>query len=348
MAASNDLPEMFSFESGKPLELLAGHGFVLDLEQAFKELGLYDQLNPTAVKLLKSMVGGKGLYALPLEMNLEGFWYNKKMFRELGIREPRTWDELLRAAETLHGNGIQPFATAGSLKWPITRLINSYVVREYGYDVMQRVSRGEMSVLEPGFVEAARIVQELGLKGYLGDEVNIVDLNGATSLFLQGKAAIYYSGSWSLRDFNDKAQNRIGTEEIGFFNVPLVPGGKGTFDDWMLNAGLTTSFSAAAYDDTMKDWMKHVFGEYGNKAPSQMGFLTGFQVDETPAALPLLTQMVQRKMNEVKNGVLWFEALFGPEAQTVAWNNAQLLISNERYTPEMYMRDLQAALESRQ
>src|SRR5690606_33849869 len=148
---------------------------------------------------------------------------------------------------------------------------------------------------------------------------NTVDLNGAASLFLQGKAAIYYSGSWSLRDFNDPAQNRIGADAIGFFNVPLVPGGKGTLDDWMLNAGLATSFSAAAFDDTMKDWMKNVFGEYGNKATSQMGFLTGFQVEETTAALPPLTQMVQRKLDEVKNGVLWFEALFGPEAQTVAW-----------------------------
>ncbi|TYP73142.1 ABC transporter substrate-binding protein [Paenibacillus methanolicus] len=344
LAASNDLPELFSFESGKPLEVLADNGFVLDIEQAFKELGLYEKLNPAAVKLLKSMVGGKGLYALPLEMNIEGFWYNKALFAEYGLGEPRTWDEMLEAAALFKENGIQPFSVAGTVKWPITRLINGYVIRLYGYDVMQRVASGELQVTDPGFVEAASVVQRMGLNGYLGDDVNTTDLNTAASLFLQGKAAMYYSGSWSLRDFNDPSQNKIGADQIGFFNIPLVEGGAGTLDDWLMNAGLTTSFSADAYNDNMKDWMKHVFSNYGDKAMNEMGFLTGFQVDRLPASMPPLTQMVQEKIGGVKNGVLWFEALFTPAAQKTAWDNAQLLVANRDYTPEMYMKELHEAL----
>lgn len=344
LAASNDLPEMFAFESGKPLEVLADNGFVLDLEQAFKELGLYEELNPTAVKLMKSMVGGKGLYALPLEMNLEGFWYNKGLFARYGLREPRTWNEMLEAAAVFKAGGIQPFSVAGTVKWPITRLINGYVIRLYGYDAMQRVAKGELKVTDPGFIKAASVVQSMGLKGYLGDNVNMTDLNSAASLFLQGKAAMYYSGSWSLRDFNDPAQNKIGADQIGFFNIPLVEGGVGTMNDWLLNAGLTTSFSADAYTDKMRDWMKHVFSSYGDKAMNEMGFLTGFKVDNMPASIPPLTQLVQEKISGVKNGALWFEALFTPAAQKAAWDNAQLLVANGDYTPEMYMKELQEAL----
>ncbi|MFD2329586.1 ABC transporter substrate-binding protein [Cohnella sp. GCM10020058] len=345
LAASNDLPELFTYESGKPLQQLSEHGFVLDIEQAFGELGLSDELNPTAVKLLKSMTGGKGLYALPLEINIEGFWYNKSLFEENGIQVPETWDELLQAAEALQQAGVQPFAVAGSQKWTLTRLINGYVVRKYGFDVMARVSRGELDVTDPGFVEAADVVQRMALHGYFGDHVNTTDLDEATATFLQGRAAIYYTGSWSLRDFNDPKQNRIGEDRIGLFNIPLVPGGAGGEGDWLLNAGLTTSFSAAGYDDEMKRWMKSVFSDYGNKAMSEMGIITGFKTDRLPQTLPPLTQLAQNKIDGVKNGTLWFEAFFNAETQATAWNNAQLLVSSANYTPAMYMADLQVALD---
>lgn len=348
LAASNDLPEIFSYESGKPLEQLADNGFILDIEKLFREIGLQDELNPAAVKLLKSMVRDKGLYALPLEINIEGFWYNKDLFAAYGLTEPETWDDLLHAAEVFRSNGIQPFALSGAQKWPITRLINGYVIRKYGYDAMQKVARKELKVTDPGFVEAAAIVQRMAQQGYFGKHVNTTEMDEASALFLEGKAAMFYTGSWSLRDFNSPLKNHIGTDAIGLFNIPLVPGGKGTKDDWLMNAGLTTSLSAAAYDGTMKEWLKAVFTGYGDRAMEENGVISGFNVQHMPADVPKLTQMAQSTIDGVKNGALWFEALFDPDTQTIAWNNAQLLIASGDYTPEMYMQDLQAALDKQQ
>jgi raffinose/stachyose/melibiose transport system substrate-binding protein len=345
LAASNDLPEIFSYESGRPLEQLANNGFVLDIEKVFHELGLQNELNPAAVKLLKSTVRDKGLYALPLEVNIEGFWYNKELFAKYGLSVPETWDDLLDAAEVFKSNGVQPFALSGAQKWPITRLINGYVIRKYGYDVMQRVERKELKVTDPGFIEAAAMVQHMAQEGYFGKHVNTTEMDEASAFFLQGKAAMFYTGSWSLRDFNSSLKNQIGTDAIGLFNIPLVPGGKGTKDDWLMNAGLATSLSAASYDDKMKEWLKAVFTGYGDKAMKENGVITGFNVQHMPADVPELTKMAQETIDSVKNGTLWFEALFDPDTQTIAWNNAQLLISSEDYTPQMYMQDLQAALD---
>jgi len=148
-----------------------------------------------------------------------------------------------------------------------------------------------------------------------------------------------------LRDLNDPDKNKIGTENIGFFNIPLVKGGKGTLDDWSMNAGLTTSFSAAAYDETMKDWIKEVFTGYGDEALNELGVIPGFRVEQVPDNIPPLTRMVQQKMNGVKNSALWFEAFFNTRTQTVAWNNAQLLVSSEMLTPRQYMEELQRAID---
>lgn len=344
LGASNDLPDMFSIDSGKPLEQMIESGLVVDLEGELKDLGIYEELSPAAVELLKSMVGGKGLYALPLEMNIEGIWYNKKLFALYGIKEPQTWDELLLSAETFKRNGVQPFALAGKEKWPITRFINGYVVRKYGADIMEKVSMGEVPITSPGFVEAAQVIQEMSFHGYFGDDPISVTHGQAIETFLNGQAAMFYTGSWALREFNQTRPNTIGPGEIGLFNIPLVEGGSGTLEDWPMNAGLTTSFSSARYDDTMKDWMKFAFSSYGDKAMNEFGMISGFRVNNVSEHTPPLTVMVQERISKLKNGILWFEAFFDAETQMVAWDQAQLLITDRKYKPEMYLQDIQKAL----
>lgn len=347
LAGSDSLPLMFNYESGAPLLDLVNSGQVLELEQTFKDLGIYEELNPGAVSLLKGLVNDVGLYALPLELNIEGFWYNKQIFADNGLEVPTTWGEMLQAAETLSQAGIQPFAVSGFQKWPITRLINGYVMRKYGYDVMARVAAGELKVTDPGFIEAAQVVQDMGLKGYFGEGVNTLDYGPAQDLFLQGKAAMFYMGSWAVRDFNNPEVNKIGEDNIGFFNIPLVEGGAGTLGDYSINAGLTTSFSKAKYEENPEgigDWMKFVFSNYGDRAMSELGLITGFRVEQMPAEVPPLTQMTVEEINKVENGAPWFEARFNAKTQSVATDNAQLLIMGDM-TPEEYMTELQKAID---
>ncbi|WP_436235247.1 ABC transporter substrate-binding protein [Paenibacillus sp. LjRoot153] len=343
LAASNDLPTMFSFESGRPLRNLMSE--VLDLQKTFKDLGIYEKLNPIAVNLLKQQTHGGGLYALPLELNIEGFWYNKSLFAKYGIEEPRTWDDMLQAADLFIKNGIQPFSVAGKEKWPITRLIGGYAVRKYGPDVMESVEKGEMKVTAPGFVEAAQTVYDMSKKGYFGPDANTIDSQSSIDLFLQGNAAMFYSGSWELRDFNNPVRNKLGSEGIGYFNIPLVKDGSGTLDEFPMNAGLTNSFSKEAFNPIIGEWMKTVFSQYGDRAMKDSGLITGFKVEHMPAQIPPLTQMVQEKIESAKRAVLWFEANFDSKTQSVAWDNAQLLISSDSMTAQSYMEELQKAID---
>ncbi|MGO4375254.1 ABC transporter substrate-binding protein [Paenibacillus sp. MCAF20] len=207
LAASNDLPVMFSYPSGKPLLQFIESGAVLDLSELFDELGIRNKLLPSAVDLLTALVDGKGLFALPLEMNIEGFWYNKKLFAELNIPEPTTWSDMTIAADRFLEAGIQPFALAGKEKWPITRLINAYLIRKIGPDAMQSVDQGQLKLTSPEFVEAAEEIKRMAFKGYFGQEASKIDFKQATDLFLNGQAAMFYSGSWSLRDFDNEVRN---------------------------------------------------------------------------------------------------------------------------------------------
>ncbi|WP_052351886.1 ABC transporter substrate-binding protein [Deinococcus pimensis] len=342
-AASNNLPALFAIDQPSLLAQLQQKGQVVDLEATFKKLGLLDKLNPAAVTLQKKLGGGK-LVALPLEMNIEGFWYNKKILADNGIREPRTWDELTAAAAKLQQKGVQPFAASGDQKWPLTRLIGGYVARKYGADAMDRVRAGTLKVTDPGFVEAVTAVADLGKKGYFGQGVSTIDYDTAMNTFLQGKAAMFYMGSWALGNFNDAKQNKIGANNIGFFNFPTVKGGKGTANDWSVNTGLVASVSSKQNDAALQDWMKYVFGNFGNKAFADQGLITGFKVTQQPKNVPALTAMVQKKISGVKNPYLWFEAYFSPKATTIATDNVQPLVTGD-LSPQEYLQQLQAALK---
>lgn len=334
LAASNDLPAMFSYQSGEPLLDLIRSGAVLELQGTFERLGIADRLNLVAVDLLKRMTDGLGLYALPLELNIEGFWYNKTLFARYHLDEPRTWDEMLRAAGVFKNAGIQPFAVAGKDKWPITRLINAYAIRKLGADAMERVYRGELKLTDPGFVEAADAVQHMAQAGYFGQDPNTVDIGSAMRSFTEGQAALIYTGSWSIRDLNKTVEGRIAPAEIGFFSIPLAAGGLGALDEYPVNAGLTTSFSSEAYDERLGDFIKYTFARYGQRAMDELGLITGFKADTTGAGVPPLTRMVQSKLDRalVRGALRYAYAAVGVERRAAADRGFKL------YTGRLYGR----------
>lgn len=343
LAASGSLPALYNIDQPTLLGQLYKNGEAADLEATFRKLGIYNTLNPAAVALIKRQNGGK-LVSLPLELNIEGFWYNKAIFAANGLKEPRTWAELVKDADALNAKGVQPFSASGDQKWPLTRLIGGYAARKFGYDVMDRVKAGTLKLTDPGFIEAATAVQDLGKKNYFGKGVNTVDYAGAVDQFLQGKAAMLYMGSWVLSDFNDAKRNKIGAQNIGLFNFPAVAGGKGSTSDWSLNTGISTAINQKLNDADLGNWIKYVFTRYGNKALAESGMITGFNVTQTPRNLPALTSATQSRLKTVKNGYLWFEGNFSPKATSVATDNVQLLVTGD-ITPQDYMSKLQDALK---
>lgn len=343
LAASNDLPDLVMGAT----EELQDIKQIIDIEKAFTELGLMDTLAPAAVALLKSgnKVQDGTFYGLPLEMNIEGIWYNKKMFADNNLQPPTTWDEMLAASDVFMSKGIQPFAVAGKEGWPTTRLLNGYVVRKLGKDAMMKVKSGEYKLTDPGFVEAATVLQEMGKKGFFGKGVNTLDYGTAQDLFLQGKAAMFYMGSWAIRDFNDPNKNLIGAENVGFFNVPNVAGGVGTMDQYSLNNGSTTSINLSKFDDELKNFLKYVFSRYGDRAMSENGLVSGFLVNNPPAEIPPLTKLTLDLLAKAKEGYGPFEVYFNSKGGGEVPGFMQYLVEGS-WTPQKFLEESEKSIRS--
>jgi len=344
LAGQDALPVFFTAPGSKELiNDFAGDGQLLDIGATLEDLGVADQLNPAAVDVAKQLYGDT-LYTIPFEFNIEGFWYNKQLFADNNIDVPTTWEELSDAAGKLESAGVLPFSAAGDQGWPITRLVSGYLFRDLGSDALQKVADGDAKLTDPEYVAAAQAVADLGSEGYFGEGVTSVSYDASIAQFLTGQAGILYMGSWVLNNFNDEAQNQIGEDNIGFFPVPEVEGGAGSITETPANNGLMSSMSAKQYNAGIGDWLTCIADNYGNKALSENGSISGFKATEIPADLPSLTAMTQEAIDESTGGVLWFEALFGQEATTVSQANGTGLVTGN-ITPEAFMQLVQESLD---
>jgi raffinose/stachyose/melibiose transport system substrate-binding protein len=340
LAASDDLPDIFVYESGKPIVELIEADKILDVGAALEEIGVMDMLDDGAVSLLKTLSGTDALYDLPLGMNVEGFWYNKAAFEQADVEVPTTWEEFEDVCAKLNDAGVQPLTAGGADKWPVTRLVNAYVMRSMGVDAMKKAGAGEAKYTDAGYVEAAQKIQDLATAGYLGVGVTTVDQNTAGNMLLSGEAAMFYNGSWFTEALTADT-NPAGPDGIGFFNIPVVDESKGTITEYSMNCGNILCLDKAKYDEGTANFLKYFVNNIGNEAMSQFGAVKGYKYD-VEGDLSTYSQIIADELAKVTKASTWFEASMNSEVSTVAQENVQTLINGDM-TAQEYMQSIQDA-----
>ncbi|MFF9500945.1 ABC transporter substrate-binding protein [Streptomyces sp. NPDC014656] len=345
LGGQNALPAMFAAGNAPALtKQLDKSGKIAEVELELEKSGGLDQLEPAAVSTIKALYGGK-LMALPYEYNIEGIFYNKKLFQENGITVPGTWDELQAAADKLNAKGIQPFSASGAQGWPLTRLISGYLYRSLGPDALDKVDAGTAKLTDPEYVKAAEEVAALGKKGYFGKGVGSIDYDTAMNQFLTGKSGMFYMGSWALANIADPEQNEVGAENVGFMPFPTVKGGKGSIDQYPSNIGLAVTLGSQHIDDKTGAWLGCIAKNYGSTVLKDHGTISGFKVNTPVKDANEVTTTVRETISSSRQNVLWFEALFSTKATTISNTNAPGLV-NGSVSPQQFMETVQAALGS--
>ncbi len=339
LAGSGSLPVLYNTPSLDIVNQLLKNGQALDIGSTFQQLGVSQEILPQAVTLIKQLYNNQ-VIALPFELNIEGFWYNKQIFAQNGLQPPQTYDQLVQIAARLQQKGIQPFTASGQQGWPLTRLIGNYIYRKLGPDAMSAVVKGQAKLTNSGYVEAAQALANLGKQGYFGRGVATLDYATAQNLFLQGKAAMYYMGSWAVRDFTNTSENKIGLDNVGFFQFPNVTGGAGNSSQTPMNCGQTTSINKQKYNSAVGQWLAYMAKNYGDVSLQKEGVVSGFAVHNKPANLDPLTTLVLDEIAKVQQPVLFFEAGFPAKAANLSQQDAAPLATGS-LSPASFMTAVQ-------
>lgn len=345
LAGDNDLPFMYAADNSTivPGGTYYKTGNVLDIATALSQLGVSDDMTALAASNIKETFNGT-TPSVPFQFNVEGIFYNKKIFAEHGITVPTTFSQLLADSAKLKAAGVTPITASGNAAgWTISRWIGILLYRELGPNAMEAIEKGTAKLTDADYVWAAQQVADMGKDGYFANGITSLSYSQSVDQFLTGQAAMMYNGSWLLAEINS-SQNTQGNN-IGFMPFPAVTGGKGSIDQYPANTGSPNVINAKAYGTNGKAWLKCIAENYGSASLKDQGTFSGFKVNTPVKNLSPLSTQVQNIISTASTSVLWFEALFGQKANSDAENNAAPLVTGQM-SPQQYMSTLQSDQES--
>ncbi|HSE94345.1 MAG TPA: extracellular solute-binding protein, partial [Methylomirabilota bacterium] len=159
--AGSGFPDVFYYDRDVPEFMDAG--WLADLSQGIR----WENIEPHGKAFWTRAIGGKtGVYAIPVEAASDELYYNKKLFRQLGIPVPASFafsqDEFKDVVAKCAKGGYAAFATgAADREWAAMYVPNALLLSKLGGDDLLRLGRGEISWKDPRVVEVFRYYKEL-------------------------------------------------------------------------------------------------------------------------------------------------------------------------------------------
>jgi raffinose/stachyose/melibiose transport system substrate-binding protein len=208
---------------GPDLAMVRAYGGVQGLIEAGQLLpidGLVDVSNVEA-SLLQAATGRQdgNLYGVPFATQTLQVFYNKGIFEELGLSEPKTWAEFEALNAAIAAGGYTPMALGAKDAWmlPIFHEIVG-AARYGGPEFREALLAGTKDFTDPDYVASIDIVNQM--TNYMVNDVIGIDYASSQVQFTSGLAAQFPGGSFELGNFKAQAPDM----EIGVYLVPPPPG----------------------------------------------------------------------------------------------------------------------------
>ena len=179
----------------------------LDLFNAGQVVSLNDlpgMSNFSAIaKAAWSTDDGKTTFAVPMASVIHGFFYNKKIFQELGLSVPKTEKEFLAVLDKVKASGKYiPLVIGTKDQWESATMGYQNIGPTLwdGEAGRKGLIDGSAQYNKGGFLAAFEALAKW--KPYLAQGYQALAYPDAQNLFAQGRGAIYPAGSWDIGVFH--------------------------------------------------------------------------------------------------------------------------------------------------
>ncbi|WP_210575783.1 ABC transporter substrate-binding protein [Streptomyces sp. GESEQ-4] len=157
-------------------------------------------------------------------------WYSPDALAQAGVEPPKTYDEMLKAGQTVSDSGLAAFSVAGQDGWTLTDWFENVYLSQAGPEKYDALAAHELKWTDASVVEALTTLGTLfkdkqlvagGQKGALN-----TDFPGSVEKVFGPKpeAGMVYEGDFVAGVAKDQFGKSIG-EDANFFPFPAVEGG---------------------------------------------------------------------------------------------------------------------------
>jgi glucose/mannose transport system substrate-binding protein len=183
---------------GPQIQQWGDEGVLANLDDV-AQAGNWDQLLP---KVVADVMKYEGHYvAVPVNVHkINWMWANPEVFRKAGAKVPTTWAEFETAAKKIKAAGFIPVAWGGQ-NWQEATVFESIVLGVGGADFYKQA----LVEADPKALDSPTMVKCLDtlrmVLQYIDKDAPGRDWNLATSMVIQGKAAMQFMGDWAKGEF---------------------------------------------------------------------------------------------------------------------------------------------------
>ncbi|WP_020410363.1 ABC transporter substrate-binding protein [Hahella ganghwensis] len=244
---------------GLDIQEWADLGLLTNLDSV-AEQGNWDKLLP---KVVSDVMKSEGHYvAVPVNVHrVNWLWANPEVFKKAGVGIPNTWEDFPAAADAIQKAGFIPLAHGGQA-WQDATLFEAVALGMGGSEFYRKafVDHDMDTLKSAKMVEIFKAFKDL--RKYIDKDSAGRDWNIATSMVINGKAAMQVMGDWAKGEFV-AAGKKAG---VDFACLP-APGTSGqyTFNiDSFAMFKLNDSENAKAQNALAKTIMEPAFQETFN------------------------------------------------------------------------------------
>jgi raffinose/stachyose/melibiose transport system substrate-binding protein len=169
------------------------------------------------------------LYSLPVEIPYtSGIFVNKKLFDKYNLTYPVTYQDFVNAGAVFNKNGIVPIAIDGKEAGYHTWYMNfcwDQVTGGKANENLIKILKGEKKFSDQDVVDAVNLWVQFGKDGLFEKNFGSVTWDGASALFVGGKAAAIIDGNWDTSLYKDAAAQNPDLIELDYIPFPIVVNG---------------------------------------------------------------------------------------------------------------------------
>lgn len=183
---------------GLDIQEWADLGFLTNLDAVADKAG-WDKLLPGVVSDVMKFEGH--YVAVPVNVHrVNWLWANPDIFAKTGVEIPKTWSEFIVAADKIKAAGYIPLAHGGQA-WQDATLFEAVVLGEGGAEFYNKafVQHDQATLTSQKMVDILATFKKL--KAYIDSDAAGRDWNIATSMVINGKAAMQIMGDWAKGEF---------------------------------------------------------------------------------------------------------------------------------------------------
>lgn len=213
-------PDTWQTLGGAELKSYVDGGYLEPLDSLYTELKYADAIPKP---LANAVTIGGHPYVVPLNMHIQNIlYYNKKLFDELGLKPPTTFDQLLAAAKAIKAARpkMSPLALGTKEKWEAAFVLDSLLLEIGGPEYYVKLYKGEVdTAADPTFRKALDRLNTL--RPYIYQFHSGLTWDESCGLLVSNDSAMVIMGTWAIGYF--KSRGWTPGADFGAVNFPQEP-----------------------------------------------------------------------------------------------------------------------------